>query len=125
MDNSFVSWLPVIALVIVYTIDKVIAQLRARGIDLNKMAKQLDHIDEADLPGMSRRLRELHGWHDKTDEDGVRIWYVRRSLETAIRDLSENVKAQTELLRTMVSKMDSMDEKLDAAISGRKANAIK
>jgi hypothetical protein len=45
-----------------------------------------------------RLLRDLHDWHDKEDAEGVKVWYVRRSLEEAITKLSENIEKQTEIL---------------------------
>ena len=45
---------------------------------------------------------ELHTWHAREDEEGVKIWYVRRSLEKAVLELSANTSAQTELLRELV-----------------------
>ena len=45
-----------------------------------------------------RRLQDLHDWHDKEDSEGVKVWYVRRSLEDAITKLSENIERQTEIL---------------------------
>lgn len=55
-------------------------------------------------------IRDLHSWHDVTDQDGVRIWYVRqKSLEEAIRSLKLTTEKQTELLGEMVSMMKSLD----------------
>lgn len=48
------------------------------------------------------QVRDLHDWHNKTDEDGVKVWYVRRSLEDAIVKLSSNIEVQSELLRELV-----------------------
>jgi len=46
-----------------------------------------------------RRLDELHA---KTDEDGVPVWYVRRSLEGAINKLSENIDKQTAVFAELI-----------------------
>jgi hypothetical protein len=51
---------------------------------------------------MARQTSELHTWHAREDEEGVKIWYVRRSLEKAVLELSTNTVAQTELLRELV-----------------------
>jgi len=47
---------------------------------------------------MQRQVCDLYNWHDKEDEDGVKVWYVRRSLEEAIKQLADNIAAQTDLL---------------------------
>ncbi len=50
------------------------------------------------LPLMSKQISDLHDWHNKDDEDGVKLWYVRRSMEDAILKLSDNVEKQTQML---------------------------
>lgn len=104
-----------LTIAIVWLIDKVISVLKGRGIDLNKMANICNQIEQADVPQISRRvakldkelptimsqLKDLHDWHNVSDEEGVKIWYVRRSLEKAISDLSNNLAAQTEVLKAL------------------------
>jgi len=36
-------------------------------------------------------LRELHDWHDQRGDDGVPVWYVRKSLEACIHELSDTI----------------------------------
>jgi hypothetical protein len=55
-----------------------------------------------------QQIRDLYVWHSKTDEDGVPVWYVRRSLEDTIVKLAENMEKQTELLRVMVENQKQM-----------------
>jgi len=55
---------------------------------------------------MLAQMKDLHDWHNKEDEDGVKIWYVRRSLEEAIARLSENIAMQTRILERLVDKID-------------------
>lgn len=55
-----------------------------------------------------QQIRDLYVWHSKTDEDGVPVWYVRRSLEDTIIKLAENMEKQTELLRIMVDNQKQM-----------------
>lgn len=61
--------------------------------------------------GLGRVADEVH-WlkeiHDQRDADGVPVWYVRRSLEDAIRGLSDNVANQTELMREMVKEIKTI-----------------
>lgn len=54
---------------------------------------------------MAKQINELHEWHAVTDEDGVKIWYLRRSLENAIEKLTNNLDIQTQLLRELVMSM--------------------
>jgi SH3-like domain-containing protein len=50
---------------------------------------------------MARHCLDLHDWHNVTDVDGVKVWYMRSSLEKAIENLSVNVKEQTGVLHKM------------------------
>lgn len=46
---------------------------------------------------VSRQVDELHEWHDVTDSEGVKIWYVRQSLEQAITSLSTAITEMNRL----------------------------
>lgn len=78
-------------------------------------------------------IEDLHKWHDVTDEDGVRLWYVRQSLEkslvrldTTMDKLSETVAAQSrasvqmagsmERMITIIERMETFDRR--SAVSG-------
>ncbi|HUT94880.1 MAG TPA: hypothetical protein VMY37_35810 [Thermoguttaceae bacterium] len=73
----------VFSLLLLFAVDRVMGFLKSRGVDLLKMARQIDRLDEL---------------HAKTDEDGVPVWYVRRSLEKVLIELGEAIRHQTELL---------------------------
>lgn len=47
---------------------------------------------------MHQQLRDLWSWHDVRDEDGVPIWYVKRSLETAVSELVTEMKTLNSLM---------------------------
>ena len=53
---------------------------------------------------MRKQLDDLWEWHAKTDEDGVRVWYVRKSLERNVESLTHNIASQTELMKRMLEK---------------------
>lgn len=57
------------------------------------------------LSKIQQETHELHSWHNQRDTDGVFIWYVRRSLEDAINKLADNVGAQTECFRHLVTEL--------------------
>ena len=42
---------------------------------------------ELKLDSLNHINKTMYDWHDKSDEDGVKIWYVRRSLEEALQEL--------------------------------------
>ena len=65
---------------------------------------------------MAREVHELHEWHAVTDEDGVKIWYLRRSLENAIEKLTNNLDLQTQLLRELVLSVKETRSDMDSFI---------
>jgi len=85
-------------LLIIFILDKAVSLLKTRGIDLHKMGVQLN---------------ELHKWHDVADDEGVKIWYVRRSLEDAIAKLATNIELETRVLEKMDRRMERIESKLD------------
>ncbi len=80
----------VFTLLVLFAVDKTMGFLKSRGIDLLKMAQQIERLDEM---------------HAKTDEDGVPVWYVRRSLEKAVTDLNEAIRHQIELLQALTQEL--------------------
>lgn len=64
---------------------------------------------EIKIDNILQMNRTMFDWHDKNDEDGVKIWYVRRSLEEALQEnvrainiLAKNSETQTRLLEEML-----------------------
>jgi hypothetical protein len=66
------------------------------------------------LDTMAKEVHEMHEWHAVTDEDGVKIWYLRRSLENAIEKLTNNLDVQTQLLRELVISMKETRSDMDS-----------
>ena len=58
-------------------------------------------------------LKDLHEWHAKEDTDGVKVWYIRKSLAEAITTFSASVEAQTRALEAILDKLVAMDNKID------------
>jgi hypothetical protein len=70
-----------------------------------------NHVEKMDIKvdNVMQLTKTMYDWHDKNDEDGVKIWYVRRSLEEALHEnvkainiLAKNSEVQTKLLEDMV-----------------------
>lgn len=53
--------------------------------------------------------KDLHTWHNVSDNEGVKIWYVRRSLEDAIGSLSSNIAKQTDVLQAMMREIHDLE----------------
>lgn len=85
-------------IVIVFVLDKVLGMLKSRGIDLQKM---------------SREIEDLHEWHDIKDPEGMRLWYFpRRSLEAAIEKLAENIEKEAILLDRIDRRLERVENKV-------------
>ena len=51
--------------------------------------------------------KDIFDMHNQKDNDGVYVWYVRRSLEEAIIKLAENIDKQTICFRELILKLDA------------------
>lgn len=93
----------VIVACLITIVDRAMNMLKSRGVDLPCMATQLrdmhawhaSHADTAD-----RKLDDLHKWHDIADTEGVKVWYVRPSLEVAIKEVKLSIEGNSRLLQT-------------------------
>lgn len=61
------------------------------------------------VDNMNKQVHTLYEWHDKDDQDGVKVWYIRQSLENVLRDnaravaaIAKNSELQTRLLEEML-----------------------
>jgi len=56
--------------------------------------------------------KDLHEWHNVTNPDGSRPW-MNAGLERVIKELSDNVKEQTKVMRNIISKLESIANKVN------------
>ena len=52
-----------------------------------------------------KQVDELHEWHSVKDEDGVPVWYIRKSLERVIEQLGHAITRQTDVLSKMIEEL--------------------
>lgn len=89
--------------------------LQSSEIKLKVLSEQIDQsVSETKelknkVDGMARDVRIMYEWHDKDDQDGVKVWYIRQSLENVLRDnaaavaaIAKNSELQTRLLEEML-----------------------
>lgn len=69
--------------------------------NLKEQKKSIEHI--------TKKTDKMYDWHDKDDADGVKVWYIRQSLENVLRDnaravaaIAKNSELQTRLLEEML-----------------------
>jgi hypothetical protein len=118
-QNNLVLGALIIPLILL-VIREVFSWMRQKNLQSSdtKIAMMADSIrtlsDRAEkveikLDNLNHMSRTMYDWHDKVDDDGVKIWYVRRSLEEALHEnvrainiLAKNSETQTRLLEDMV-----------------------
>ncbi len=75
-------------------------------ISLWKIHQRVGKIPEAvkRIEAIHDMVEELHEWHNHSDADGVKVRWVRRSLEQVIKELTQAVN---ELSRANASNMSN------------------
>ena len=96
MENLDV--IAIVGMAAVVVADRILSQLKARGVDLQKLARQQE---------------DLWNWHAREDDEGVKVWYVRRSLEDAIKELSLSIRSQTEVMAQLASRVSSVENAVE------------
>lgn len=97
------------AIVFAIWIVRELTAIRKRD-KIDKMCDSLVEINTK-LDKQGRQIKDLYEWHDVKDNEGVRLWYVRRSLEEAIKELSDNIARQTEVFSGLVTEIRLMTKK--------------
>lgn len=59
------------------------------------------------------KVDKLYDWHNARDEEGVPVWYVRKSLEQAIKNLSASIDVLQESIREQNLFINKMIERFD------------
>jgi len=78
-----------------------IANLQADLDELYKLDKEFQII-----------IKELYQWHNVTNDEGVKLWYIRPSFEKTLEKLKEAIDTQTNLTKEMVNNLNSLRKEL-------------
>ena len=76
-------------------------------LQVRKLAREIRDLEDRVLPKMSSQVRELHQWAGKEDEEGVKLMYVRRSLEDTMDKLVVAIAEQTVQIGRLLNKIDA------------------
>jgi hypothetical protein len=113
MDSNLVTQLGVggiFAILIVKMVLEFLAKKKLNGsatstrdmFDLLRQIKDVNVILKNALVELTplirqscERVAELHKWHDREDDDGVKVWYLRSHLEESIKSLDDGVREFT------------------------------
>ena len=82
------SDIAVMIVVIGFVFDKFWNLLRAKGVDLKRMADQIQVLTEQ---------------HSQTDDDGVPVWYFRKSYADTLESIGKSLGGINILLERMVA----------------------
>ncbi len=98
MDPALLEWglgaaVAILLLERVYVLVKMILE--------NTNKRTGNGSNTALLKEVHQQVHDLHQWHDITDEEGVRLWYSRRSVERAVEKIAEAQVTQTKLLENL------------------------
>jgi hypothetical protein len=89
--------------------------LQSSDVKIKLMGEQIQSLvddgkeQKTRFDNLSKEVHTLYEWHDKDDQDGVKVWYIRQSLENVLRDnaravaaIAKNSELQTRLLEEML-----------------------
>lgn len=71
----------------------------------NFVNKRKNHGNTQKIELAYRQISDLWQWHNMSDAEGVKIWYVRRSLEDAVVGLQESISEQTKVMQALVGEI--------------------
>lgn len=91
-------------------IREVLRFLTKRRVNDKHIKNSVICRDSESFVELKRQVNDLHKWHDMSDSDGVKIWYVRRSLEDAIEKLATNIGTQTRVLQDLCTSVHDVSK---------------
>ena len=84
-------------------IDRVTGNKSAQQeVNLARLRAEYDQLKRG-FYECSRKIADLHDWHNARTEDGGFRWYVPSALEKAIETLANNISKQTDVLSQVAS----------------------
>ena len=80
-----------------------------------KRANPEDKMGELDkkIDKILKQTDDLWQWHSVTDSDGVKLWYLKPSLEKTIGSLADNIGRQTQVLQGMLNEIKDSKREID------------
>jgi len=89
---------------------------------VEELLRQVVATNSALAEQMQVLVQETHDlwmWHSQTDEEGVKVWYVRKSLENAIMKLADNVDREIGLLERLDRRLERVEERMETRAKNR------
>ncbi len=85
------------------------ANLKDSVSDINNKAVDISEK----LLDIEKKVDDLWDWHAVKDDDGVPLWYVRRSLETSINNLEKSITGLKEQMGENLKYLNNFIESRD------------
>lgn len=82
-------------------------------IVINSKISLLLEQNQKSLNVIKDQTDDLYKWHDVTDEDGRRLWYIKHSTEETLNNLSHTAERQTAILEKMAILLERHSSELD------------
>lgn len=113
--GALVAGLLILAEVIKALASKLLNR-RNGGVDSNTVLMKMIKLQEDQnliLKRMADQTNQLYKWHAKTDDDGVPVWYVKKSLEKAIINLGTAIDKLGSVLTQLHTRQAECKETVD------------
>lgn len=68
---------------------------------------------DVDVRRMAQQVNDLHAMHEVFDDDGVRLWYVRRSFYEMMEKSADALQKISAILPTLLGNQQKMDKRLE------------
>jgi hypothetical protein len=87
-----------------------VAKLAIQGVKekLDEMAN-IDNNFRRDCYVGIGQTKDLYDWHNVNDADGRKIWYVKASLETSIKQSTDATRDNTDTLKELILLIKGLD----------------
>ena len=88
------------AFCLLFVIKQLFDLLKNKGgqKDIETIILKFNSLDE-----MKSQTKDLHEWHNKDDEDGRKIWYVKASFEANIKENTQAIRALQQTIQALDS----------------------
>jgi len=91
-----------------------INNMSSNGIEKNKIILNRFKELETDIEMLLKQSSAMYNWHDARDDDGVFVWYVRKSLAKSIDGVTTSLLIQNDALKQIIlSNKELMKEYLE------------
>jgi hypothetical protein len=64
-------------------------------------------------PNINEMIRALYDWHDKNDQDGVKLWYVPRSWYVVLRDVVDTTATVNTTQNQLISQLSKLADRIE------------